>query len=832
MTLSRNLYEIFYADSLAHAVGYVNGNGKVAYRPIEKLPELKEIENHLAGDVVLGAYPLHPGTNTVSWAAFDVDSKIGGLAEARKLAEKISNFLISKGIPHGVEFSGSKGYHIIIFFTQKENAADVKLCMDQIRDQLALPKTGDPHVEVYPKQSELTPSNPYGNLLRLPLGAHPKTGVITFFVNTTDWEDGSPLDAEEIFSQKISLADLQRATKQETDNLEKIINTISPYWSTGQRHDISLYLGGYLATMDWTEEATIDVLAKIHALVPEGDLDDQIKTVKSTYKKHYAGEAIAGMSGLSKVMPASVLNDLHAFVGKQASSSIMLTVDRLRLGKLAPFLKVRSSASAIVAYLLEHGKLAKDATDTYWLNQETHNLIAFETPDWTRFAHNFFGINTTEAFGRQVMESVRHMAYDKARDVKVSRRAYYDIENHLLYLNLGGPEIYILNGESDKREVVYNGEIDVMFKNADDSFHLPDLRKNPDPAISPWLFLTDDLNFAEGAEGTTAEQQREMVKAYFMGTFFAELMPTRAILTFLGSSGFGKTTAARRLLQIIEGPDSDVTPVNADKQDSLRASVIAHRYMVLDNLEEAGNARWLPDMLNVLSTGGHFELRQLHTTNSMKKYIPNISMSLTATVMPFAKETVYTRMLPLQMGPVLSRRDEGIIKSELRKNFPAIWKGVMDDLDKTIIQLKTVTSVAVPGESRLADFTVFCSRIKNADYLQGDVLMAGLGNLVNRQRQALEENSPFIGILAAFMLTVPGGDTGWMDTAEVYTRTQKIAKLGGMEFRWSTVQALSKHLEMLEPQLIQNFGMSMRKIKNNGRDVKQYKFIRKMTKDE
>jgi hypothetical protein len=53
-----------------------------------------------------------------------------------------------------------------------------------------------------------------------------------------------------------------------------------------------------------------------------------------------------------------------------------------------------------------------------------------------------------------------------------------------------------------------------------------------------------------------------------------------------------------------------------------------------------------------------------------------------------------------------------------------------------------------------------------------------------------------------------------------------------MDFRWSTVQALSKHLEMLEPQLIQNFGMSMRKIKSNGRDVKQYKFIRKMTKDE
>lgn len=829
MMLSRILYEVFYQDSNAHAIGYVDARDRVAYRPVEKLPELKELEEHLKGDVTLGAYALHPGTNTVSWAAFDVDSKAGGLGEARKLAEKISLFLASKGIPHGVEFSGSKGYHILIFFTQKENAADVKLCMEQIRDQLALPKSGDPHVEVYPKQGELTAKNALGSLLRLPLGAHPKTLVKTFFVNITEWEDGDPLDAEEIFSQKISLKELQAASQVDADTTEQIVALLSPYWSTGQRHDIALYLSGYLAVSDVTEDNAVDILTQIHDKVPEGDLDDHIKALNSTYKKHYDGDPVAGMSGLSKILPTNILNDLHTLVGKKVSSVVMLTIDRIRLGKLAPFLKVRTSAAAVISHLQEKGKLARDETDIYWLNEETHALTAFETLDWTRYVHNFFGVNARESFGNQVLESIKHLAYDRAKEVKVRKRSWFDTENYTEYINLGGPEIYILNGDPAKLEVVYNGDADVLFKNSEDNFHLSNLLLTPDAAISPWPYLTDDVNFAEGQEGTTTAQQQQMLKAFFISTFFAELLPTRPILTILGTSGYGKTTTARRLLNILEGPNSEVIPVNPDKPDSFRASVIAHRYLVLDNIEEAGNARWLPDMLNVLATGANIELRKLHTTNQMQQFETNCFLSMTATTMPFAKETVYTRMLPMQMGPVMSRRNEGAIKAELRANFNGIWKGIFINLDETISELKKVTSVVVPSESRLADFTVFCNRIKDASYLDGAVLMAGLGNLVNRQKQTLEDSSPFIGALAAFMQTVPSGDTGFMPLSEVYSRVKKIADLAHMEWPWSTVQALSKHIEMLEQQLIQNFGMSVRKIKDNGRDIKQYKFIRSMT---
>lgn len=824
MALSRILYDLFFADSIAYAKSYLNEKGEAAYSSIEGIPSLELIQKHLDGEEVLGAYTVNPG-DTVRWMVWDIDSKKYGLVKAREIAKILCDFLSEHGIPYGIEFSGSKGYHIEIFFKEKVSAEAVKIAGEAIRDYLGLQKNGDPHVEVFPKQGKLTRENPLGNLLRLPLGTHKKTGKSAFFVSMDLWEEGEPLDPEQIFSQKIDLADLQRAIK-EIEPFDKIVDLLFPYWEAGQRHNISLYLSGFLASVGWTEESVSELIEAIHEKNPEGNLKDQLGTVKSTFKKYYDGEKIIGFTGLSEILPGATMKQLMELAGRSSSPAVLQLVDRERLSKGAPFMKVRNVARIIVSYFKEMGRLVRDSSDVYWLNYRTHELVTIGTPGWERLMHNTFGVNLSESFGRQVVESVRHYSYDEAKEVLVKKRSHWDGER--LYLNLGGPEVYVLCGDPKQRKIILNGDGDILFKNFDDTLRLPNLLAVEESSLSPWHFLTNDVNFQSGSNiNATPEQQRELLKAWIISIFFAETMPTRPILTFLAGSGSGKTTTARRILRFLEGPEQDVLGIVNDKPDSLRSSMNVHKVLVLDNLEKT-KANWLTDILNRIATGSHIELRELHTTNRMRKIVPDCYVIITATEMPFSEETVFTRLLPIELAQLTQPRPEYQIQVDLINNFNALWKGMLDDLDKVVAELGRVKTVEAPNESRLADFTVFCSRIKEVEFLNKDDLMGGLGSLMNRQKRVLEENSPFVETLQIWMRTRPEGDEKWMNISEMFSLLQKVAMSNRVEWRWTSSQGLAKHVYMLESQLVQNFGMSIRTNKEGGRDVRQYRFQRKM----
>lgn len=819
MSLARLLYDLFFEGVNAYAVGNTD---KPGYTTVYGIPTLKQIQQHLKGTITLGAYTVLPG-NHVRWMAFDVDSKAGGIKKAREIAKKLCDFL--GGIKYAVEYSGSKGFHIFIFFDKLIAAKDAKEAGEKIRDYVGLPKSGDPHVEVFPKQGELTESHPVGSLVRLPLGLHPSTKKRGIFIDPSgEWEEGDEKDPLEVLAQRTTLQELQDLAEEPDDN-QQIVNILAPYWTSGSRHDMALFTSGYLASVGWTEENVRELVTLLHEEDESGDLGNQLEAVTDTFEKIYEGKAVAGFQGLAEVIPANSLRKLVEIASKQSSTPTLQLIDRIRLGKGTVWQQVRLASKTIIGHFRENGKLVKDNNNTYWLDYKSRKVVTIAGPEWDGFMHNNFGLNPLESFGKQVTVSVNLGAKEQAKLLTVYKKFYWNGKE--LYINLGGAEVYVLSGDPKKRRVILNGEEDILFINTDDSLHLPNLEELDIEAVDPWLFLVNDLNFLTGRNVDASPiQQRELLKAFIFSIFFSQIMPAKPILALLAVAGAGKSTAARRILRFFEGLHEEVLGIVMDKPDSFRSSIVAHKLLVLDNFEKT-KAPWLTDTLNRLSTGGHIEIRKLHTTNQMFRIIPDCSVILTATEMPFSEETVYTRMLPIELAQLNSPRLEYEMHYQMAENFNALWKGMLKYLDEVVAELRIIRKIEVPNESRLADFTTFCARIKDVSCLNGKELMAGLSTLVTRQKQVLEENSPFIETLVIWL--GKGDDKSkFMTISEIFSVLQRIANVNHIDWRWSASQGLARHVSMLEPQLIKHFGLTTKKSIENGREVKMYKFEKKM----
>ncbi|MCU0242468.1 MAG: CRISPR-associated primase-polymerase type A1 [Vicinamibacteria bacterium] len=177
---------IFAGRENVYARQWANKSGEGGYTPVREPFTFNVARNHLLGSVTVGIYPVRLD-NTVNFFAFDIDiSKQGmsrargDLREARRLkeaaaseAERYHSALLNLGLSSLIEDSGYKGRHLWVFLDQPEDAAVVRqfgalfLSLYPLRGR-------DLHVEFFPKQSQT--DGGIGNLIKLPLGIHRRTG--------------------------------------------------------------------------------------------------------------------------------------------------------------------------------------------------------------------------------------------------------------------------------------------------------------------------------------------------------------------------------------------------------------------------------------------------------------------------------------------------------------------------------------------------------------------------------------------------------------------------------------------------------------------------------
>lgn len=229
--------ERFQGREGVYARQWVNPNGMTGYSPVREPLSLKAVKVHFQGGHTLGIYPLRMD-NTVFFAAFDLDLSppvlkgcapgSAGWKEAMVQMESYADLLQGRAEQMGLTLhrvdSGYKGLHLWALFSEPVPAKQAR----QMCKVIAMGITVPPSVryEIFPKQSTL-PSDGLGNLIKVPLGVHRKTGRRAWFTGAErTWEgqreylrSATLLNRDQLSDCQEAYADQELATLTAADEL-------------------------------------------------------------------------------------------------------------------------------------------------------------------------------------------------------------------------------------------------------------------------------------------------------------------------------------------------------------------------------------------------------------------------------------------------------------------------------------------------------------------------------------------------------------------------------------------------------------------------------------
>lgn len=229
-TLARML-GLFRGREDTHARQWHDPHRGTGYTPVREPMTPSGLRNHLLGNTTLGSYPIRLD-ETVTYFAIDIDiakpildkaATDPAVARAARHAVhlaglKFGGALRRFGFSPILEDSGHKGRHLWVFFSEPiPSEAAYKL--GRLLSVNFAPEL-DPmlHLEFFPKQPALSGKG-LGNLIKIPLGVHRRTGKRSVLLDAT----GRPLE-----SPHDTLRDLTRTDRTSlTAALDMLGNVVS-----------------------------------------------------------------------------------------------------------------------------------------------------------------------------------------------------------------------------------------------------------------------------------------------------------------------------------------------------------------------------------------------------------------------------------------------------------------------------------------------------------------------------------------------------------------------------------------------------------------------------
>jgi len=137
------------------------------YQRVGKPLDANVLLLHRLGHIAAGIYLIRPDDNAARVIVLDIDDDEP--EAVKRLVEEVLTYIPKKAII--IEKTGGRGWHIWVLFNDCVPAARLKRFGEWLLEE-ANPGV---QVEVFPKQAEIAEGG-FGNLVRLPLGKHPRTG--------------------------------------------------------------------------------------------------------------------------------------------------------------------------------------------------------------------------------------------------------------------------------------------------------------------------------------------------------------------------------------------------------------------------------------------------------------------------------------------------------------------------------------------------------------------------------------------------------------------------------------------------------------------------------
>ncbi|NPA15240.1 MAG: hypothetical protein GXO44_01675 [Deferribacteres bacterium] len=211
--LAKLMLDLFPGREGVFAKQWIFPDGEVGYIPVERNLSASVLMKHLKGEETVGIYVVRRN-NTVKLIAFDVDVKkhlfkepvvVGSdlFHEILDFAGVIKRKLSQLGMPSYLEYSGAKGIHLWVFLNKSTPCREAFDFCKSLLSDVEVPHFL--HVDFFPRQP-FVKQNGYGNLIKLPLGIHRKTGIRSCFLN----DDGTTVEQPLEFLLSVEKTSLPR----------------------------------------------------------------------------------------------------------------------------------------------------------------------------------------------------------------------------------------------------------------------------------------------------------------------------------------------------------------------------------------------------------------------------------------------------------------------------------------------------------------------------------------------------------------------------------------------------------------------------------------------
>jgi hypothetical protein len=230
------------------------------------------LERHLAGQVTLGVYQLSEKSE-VKWICFDFDDE-----EAEMKSLEMFKYVKSTRFSDAslLEFTGGRGFHVWIFFKHLVPGWQGRTIAKKLAEEAAV------HCEIFPKQDKIEPGT-YGNLVRLPLGIHKKTGKRSIFV--------APASLSEVQPTEVPLEEppKEEEWKQKKHDPYPCWNRMMQGVAEGTRDHVAFALARRMKDMGLTAPMIVNALSEwnMHNKPPLTEQELSIK-VRSAFKRSYS----------------------------------------------------------------------------------------------------------------------------------------------------------------------------------------------------------------------------------------------------------------------------------------------------------------------------------------------------------------------------------------------------------------------------------------------------------------------------------------------------------------------------------------------------------------